>query len=113
MTNWTNEPLTLEKLQAMHDLVKDIPPPPFFGSSRLLPSDGFVRFTYDGREFFGGHPDLWEKLPKGTLPPKHQLGSIEIYNLDVYRDKMAEFNAALASAMTKRRYPVLRTDLPV
>ena len=91
---------TIEKLQAAMDLIKDIPPAPFFGSSKEFPADRAMMFTVDRREYVGAHPDFWAKIPVsegkiGNTP----LNGIEIHNLDVSPSRSAEFHGALAKAL--------------
>ena len=94
-----DDTLTLEKLNAMLAAVADIPPPPFFASSKLLPSDHAVRFKLDGRDYAGAHPDFWAKVPKGDASARPMLGAIEIFDIDSHSVKRAEFMTAMATAM--------------
>lgn len=105
---------TIQKLREAMDKVKDFPPPPFFGSSKMLSADHFVKFKHGGRDYVGGHPDLWAKFPAYTLAtPPGALGSVDIINLDVAKDRMTEFGCALSAAMqAKSKRPFgLRMDL--
>ena len=59
------EPLTLEKLMATMDKVREeIGMLPMLASSRDLPADRAVSFRFEGRDYCGAHPDLWDKVPK-------------------------------------------------
>ncbi len=98
----SDETMTLDKLKQAMDLVADIPPPPFLGSSKLLPADKAFRFHLDRRDYVGAHPDFWAKIPAGTLSGPASLGSVEIVDLDVHTRKRAEFFEAMAVAMRER-----------
>lgn len=91
---------TFEKLKAAFDLVKDIPPPPFFASSIYLPSDSFETFTVGGRQYVGGHPDLWERIPVQRGDQfGNSLGAIEIHDLATNYTAYEDYYMAKARAI--------------
>ncbi len=79
----TNGPaLTLDHLRKAMELVKNLPPAPFLGSSAMFPKDYAWRFTQEGREYVLAHPDFWAKVP--MCKPNYPLNpwSICIFDID-------------------------------
>lgn len=74
--------LTLEHIRKAMELVKDLPPAPFLGSSAMFPKDHAWRFTQDGREYVLAHPDFWAKVPTWTLNNPLNPWSIRIHDID-------------------------------
>lgn len=101
----SSDKFDIDKLRAMMDLVKTMPPPAFFGSWRLLAADNALKFKFEGRDYLGAHPDFWAKVKERTdvsiVYATHlsSLDGVEIIDLDVNKQKRAEFVEAMTKAM--------------
>lgn len=77
------ETFSIETLRRAKKLVDDIGHAPFLASCSEFPADHAVRFTYEGREYVGAHPDFWAKVPVSTAPASpFQFGLTPIEDLD-------------------------------
>lgn len=91
---------TMEKLEEAMKLVADIPPPPFFASSRFLPADGALRFKWGNREYVGAHPDFWEKVMRQLPVVRQAAGFMDLTVVDIDDDAGEADRKAFFKAMT-------------
>ena len=47
-------------------MIEELPPSPFFASSRLFPNSAAISFKNEGREYVLAHPDFWAWVPAQT-----------------------------------------------
>lgn len=87
-------PLTLDRLK---DMMRAIPPAPFYASSTLLPSDKAYKFEHGGRVHVGAHPDFWRQVPKGEGRPS--FADVPVIDLDADGEASREFFQAMGSVM--------------
>ena len=96
--------LTIEKLRAAMEVLRNIPPAPFFASSRDLPMSKALMFKECNREYVGAHPDFWAKVPTEIASVEAQMlaaiGRIQIVDLDTQPHRKAEFYKALCEVMS-------------
>lgn len=92
--------LIIETLRRAQKLIEDLGPVPFLASCSDFPSDHALRFTHDGREYVGAHPDFWAKVPVSTAPASpFQFGLTPIENLDLDTPHSLRMKADFFTAM--------------
>lgn len=91
--------LTMARIAEAMALVNSMPPVPFLASCATLASDFGVRFTVEGREYVGCHPDMWAKVPRGTSI--NPMAEVPVWDIDAEANaaKRHEFFDAMGKAM--------------
>ncbi len=74
--------LTLDHIRKAMELVKNLPPAPFLGSSAMFPKDHAWRFMQEGREYVLAHPDFWTNVPTSGLNNPLNPWSMPIHDID-------------------------------
>lgn len=96
-----NNSFTYKKLLALKKKVDAMPPPPFFASSKLLPADKAIMFTFEGRDYVGAHPDFWAKVAAPIKRFPDSLVAQEIVDLEIERHRIKDFFGPMISVMSR------------
>lgn len=97
-----NDTLNLEKLREIQRKLADIPPPPYLASWTMFPKGKFLKFKYEGQEYWGGHPELWDMVPGTTLDQMSStVWQVVVHNLDTSETALKRFRDAYAAAMSE------------